>query len=170
MAVEAQLVRDCKDKRVLQLFGGRSRFGLRMDIDPTTDPAVIADAWLPPFAKDSFDVVILDPPYIHLNAQMKSALFRAANWIARERVVWFSTVWCAASDGLSLEAAWLVRVGDSCAVRALQYFRIRTKMESVNRFRRGPAMKYNRWLAQPGGLALQFSADVDPNSSNRSRS
>lgn len=139
---------------MLQLFGGQSRFGVRMDIDPTTAPAVIADAWLPPFAKDSFDVVILDPPYIHLNAQMKTGLFRAAAWIAKERVVWFSTVWMAASGGLSAEAAWLVRVGDSCAARVLQYFRVTKKLGPVTRFDRGPAMKYNRWLAQPQSLPL----------------
>jgi hypothetical protein len=55
----------------------------------------------------------------------------------------------AASSGLSTEKAYLVRVGDSCNVRCLQYFRIRKKMEPVARFKRGPAMKYNRWLAQP---------------------
>lgn len=149
-AVERHLIAACQGKRVLQLFGGQSRFGLRMDIDPKTAPAVIADAWLPPFAKDSFDVVILDPPYIHLDAQMKTALFRAAGWIAKERVVWFSTVWMAASGGLSTEAAWLVRVGDSCAVRVLQYFRVANKFgPAVKRFNRGPAMKYNRWLIQP---------------------
>jgi hypothetical protein len=155
-AVEKQLIKDCEGKRVLQLFGGQSSFGTRLDIDITTRPDVLADAWLPPFAKDSFDVVILDPPYIHLNAQMKTALFRAAGWIAKERVVWFSTVWMAASGGLSTEAAWLVRVGDSCAARALQYFRVSKKFGPVTRFNRGPAMKYNRWLAQSSSLPFIY--------------
>jgi hypothetical protein len=155
-AVEARLVQDCRDLTVLQLFGGRSSFGTRLDVDPFVRPDVIGDAWLPPFARDSFDVVIIDPPYITLNAQLKQALFAAANNIARKRVIWFSTIWMAASSGLSTEAAWLVRVGDSCNVRCLQYFRIREKMEPVRRFKRGPAMKYNRWLAQPGALPHSF--------------
>lgn len=159
-AVEKQLIRDCEGKRVLQLFGGQSRFGLRVDIDPKTAPAVIADAWLPPFRQDSFDVVILDPPYIHLNGQMKTALFRAAGFIAKERVIWFSTVWMAASGGLSTEAAWLVRVGDSCAARVLQYFKVTRKFGPVKRFARGPAMKYNRWLAQPQSLPLIAAAEA----------
>jgi tRNA1(Val) A37 N6-methylase TrmN6 len=39
-----------------------------MDIDPIVEPDIVADAWAPPFGKDSFDVVILDPPYNHINA------------------------------------------------------------------------------------------------------
>jgi hypothetical protein len=146
-AVEARLIEDCRDLTVLQLFGGRSSFGTRLDLDPFVRPDVIGDAWLPPFGQDSFDVVIIDPPYVTLNAQLKHALFSAANFIARKRVIWFSTIWMAASSGLSPERAYLVRVGDSCNVRCLQYFSIRKKMQPVARFKRGPAMKYNRWLA-----------------------
>jgi hypothetical protein len=153
-AVRRQLELDTAGKSVLQLFGGRSTFGVKLDIDPSTDPHVIGDAWLPPFRRDSFDVVIMDPPYVHLNAQMKHALFCAANNIARERVIWFSTLWCAASSGLRMEKAYLVRVGDSCNVRCLQYFTIREKMEPVKRFERGIAMKYNRWIREPRNMVL----------------
>lgn len=151
-AVETRLIEDCEGLSVLQLFGGRSSFGVRLDVDPFVHPDVIGDAWLPPFAQDSFDVVIIDPPYITLNAQLKHALFSAANNIARKRVIWFSTIWMAASSGLSTEKAYLIRVGDSCHVRCLQYFSIREKIQPVAHFKRGPAMKYNRWLAQPQGL------------------
>ena len=77
---QAQLHADAQGIR-----GGalRSTFGVRLDVDPATNPDVIGDAWLPPFAKDSFDVVILDPPYVRFNAQVKCALFRAAGWVAR---------------------------------------------------------------------------------------
>jgi hypothetical protein len=154
-AVEKHLLRDCAGQTVLQLFGGHSRFGTRLDIDPSVHPDAIGDAWLPPFGQDSFDVVIIDPPYVTLNAQLKHALFAAANNIARTRVIWFSTIWVAASSGLSAEAAWLVRVGDSCNVRCLQYFRIREKLQPVARFKRGPSMKYNRWLVNPHGFAFK---------------
>jgi hypothetical protein len=153
-AVRRRLILDTAGKSVLQLFGGLSTFGTRLDIDPLVRPDVIGDAWLPPFARDSFDVVILDPPYFHLNAQAKMALFRAAGWIARERVIWFSTTWVSATGGLSAEKAWLVRVGDSCQVRALQYFTIASKPGPVAHFTRGPAMRYNRWLA--GQVPLPF--------------
>lgn len=151
-AVEKHLIADTAGMSVLQLFGGRSSFGTRLDVDPFVHPDVIGDAWLPPFAQDSLDVVIIDPPYVTLNAQLKHALFAAANNIARRRVIWFSTIWMAASSGLTTEAAWLIRVGDSCNIRCLQYFSIREKLQPVRHFKRGPAMKYNRWLAQPNYL------------------
>jgi hypothetical protein len=151
-AVEKLLIEDCQGLDVLQLFGGRSSFGTRLDVDPFVHPDVIGDAWLPPFPRNSFDVVIIDPPYVALNAQMKHALFCAANNLARKRVIWFSTIWCAASSGLSIEKAYLVRVGDSCNIRCIQYFTIRKKMQPVAHFKRGPAKKYNRWLAQPTAL------------------
>lgn len=159
-AVRRQLERDCAGKRVLHLFGGLSTFGMRLDVDPATKPDVIGDAWLPPFARDSFDVVILDPPYVRFNAQVRCALFRAAGWIARERVIWFHTIWASQAYGLKCERAWLVRVGDSCHVRCLQYFQVYAKPGPVKYFKRGPAIKYNRWLAQPGGLPLMEVGNV----------
>ncbi len=153
--VRKLLEAECAGKKTLQLFGGRATFGVRLDVDPIVRPEVIGDAWLPPFSRDTFDVVIIDPPYVHLNAQMKNSLFRAAAWVARERVFWFSTFWVSSGSGLSVERAWLIRVGDNCYVRCLQSFTVNPeKMEPVRGFSRGPAMKYNRWLAQPQGLPL----------------
>jgi len=34
-----------------------------VDIDPTLEPDVIADAHSLPFPDESFDLVVLDPPY-----------------------------------------------------------------------------------------------------------
>jgi hypothetical protein len=151
------LERECAGKSVLQAFGGRSAFGTRLDVDPAISPDVIGDAWLLPFRQDAFDIVILDPPYFHLNAQEKTALYRAAATVAREQVIWFSTVWMAASGGLRLEKSYLVRVGDSCHVRCLQHFRVIRKEGPATHFTRGPAMKYNRWLVQPEGFAFEAS-------------
>jgi hypothetical protein len=153
-AVRRQLLRDTAGKTVLHLFGGRADFGVRIDVDPIVRPDVIADAWLPPFRQESFDVVILDPPYFSMSAPQKIALFRAAGYIARERVIWFSTKWHGATGGLRAEKAWLVRVGDSCAVRCLQYFAIAERPGPVKHFLRGAAMKYNGWLA--GEMPLNF--------------
>lgn len=134
-------------KRVVHLFGGRARFGTRMDIDPTVRPDVLADAWLPPFAMNSFDVAILDPPYVSVNQHMKQQLIRGAAYIAAEHVVWFHTMWIAGDGNCQLERAWLVRVGDSCAVRCIQLFRTpKTKPRPRLHFSRGPAIRYNRWL------------------------
>lgn len=140
---------------MLQLFGGLSKWGVKTDIDPVTKSHVLADAWLPPFVKDAFDVVIIDPPYVAMNQQMKQQLLRAAAYVARRRVIWFHTQWIAGDARMRLERAWLVRVGDSCSVRCIQVFRVpREKSKPRNVFTRGPAIKYNRWLA--GELKLPF--------------
>src|SRR4051812_40293396 len=85
--VERLLKQITAGKRVLQLFGGMSRWGVRIDIDRSVRPDVIADAWLPPFGADSFNVVIIDPPYHSINQQMKQQLLRTAAYVAREHVV-----------------------------------------------------------------------------------
>jgi hypothetical protein len=147
--------RTLKARKSFSYSAAESAWGTRLDVDMIVRPDVIGDAWLPPFAKDSFDVVILDPPYHHLNAQMKNALFMQSAWIARETVVWFNTFWVSSSGGLRAEKGWLVRVGDNCFIRCLQYFSVTGKKEPVTRFKRGPAMKYNRWLASPYGFAFE---------------
>lgn len=153
-AVEQLLLRITRKKTVFHPFGGRSRFGVRGDIDLGLKPDVIADAWLPPFVKNAFDVVILDPPYHSINQQMKTALLEAASFIAAERVIWFHTQWIPSGQGLTLGRSWLVRVGNHCAVRCVQEFKVqgRPKKTPDAWFTRGPAIKYNRWLVQPERL------------------
>ncbi len=146
-AVRELLIQSVLGQTVLHLFGGRADFGVRLDIDPSTKPHVVGDAWLPPFARDSFDVVILDPPYVRIQQQEKIALLRAAAWIARRRVYWFHTIWIATDRSLPLLRSWLIRVGDQCAVRCLQEFGIREpKLPPLEKFTRGPAIRYNRWF------------------------
>ena len=152
-AVDRHLRALTAGKKVLQLFGGMARFGLKLDIDPRTRPQVLGDAWMPPFKKDAFDVVILDPPYSAINQQMKTQLLRQAAYVAAEHVIWFHTMWIGADSKLRLERSWLVRVGDSCYCRCIQVFRTpAVKPRPVPRFTRGPAIKYNRWL--DGQMAL----------------
>jgi hypothetical protein len=157
-AVERLLRTLTAGRTVLQLFGGRSRWGTTLDIDPTTKPHVRGDAWLPPFGRDCFDVVILDPPYAGINQQMKQLLIRGAAFVAREHVIWFHTQWVAPDAGLRRERSWLVRVGDSCACRCLIEWRVvrREKPVPVVKFTCGPALKYRRWLA--GEVSLPFGA------------
>lgn len=89
---------------------------------------------------------------------MKQALLRAAAYVARDRVIWFHTMWIASGgkDLMRLRRAWLVRVGDSCAVRCLQEFAVTRgpKPKPRNHFTRGPAIRYNRWLQ--GEMKLPF--------------
>ena len=158
-AVRSQIQADTAGKTVLHLFGGRATFGTRLDIDPIVCPDVIGDAWLPPFARESFDVVVMDPPYTRMNAEEKTALFRAAGWIARETVILFSTIWSAGSGGLHPFKGYLVRVGDGCYVRCLQYFDVRDRPGPMRAFLRGPAIRYNGWLA--GQQSLPFELDPD---------
>lgn len=144
--VDRTLREFCGEASVLHLFGGRAKWGVRLDIDPLVRPDVIGDAWVPPFKRDAFDVVILDPPYFKLNQQMKSALLRAAAWVARRWVVWFHVLWIAGDKACSYERGWLVRVGDTCQVRCIQVFKVAAdKPRPELHFTRGPAVKYNRW-------------------------
>ena len=136
------------DGSVLHLFGGRARWGIRLDIDPVVRPDVIGDAYLAPFARDTFDTVVLDPPYAHVDGHSKVVLFRQAGWIARARVLWFHTHWVPAAAPLHLERAWLVRTGRSSATRCLLAFTVNPeKQRPAPTFKRGPQRRYNRWLA-----------------------
>ncbi len=49
--------------RVLHPFGGRAEIGVRVDLDPLVEPDIVGDAHALPFDDESFDCVILDPPY-----------------------------------------------------------------------------------------------------------
>lgn len=149
-AVRELLLQECKGRTVLHLFGGQADFGLRMDIDIATHPHVVADAYLPPFPRDCFDAVIIDPPYENVNQQEKMALLWAAAWISRQNVYWFHTNWVASDRCLPLVHAWLIRVGDQCAVRCLQKFEVREPKHrplKPGEFTRGEPLKYNRWQA-----------------------
>jgi hypothetical protein len=158
-AVNNHLRQFTDGKRVGHFFGGRSKWGVRLDIDPVTKPHVRGDAWLPPFCRNAFDVVILDPPYIRVNQQMKTQLLRQASFAAAEHVIWFHTMWIAADSKLRLKRAWLVRVGDSCACRCIQVFRTpAVKAVPVPKFTRGPALRYNRWL--DGQMGMRFEAEA----------
>jgi SAM-dependent methyltransferase len=48
---------------VLHPFGGMAEYGTRVDLNPTVEPDVVADAHDLPFGDEEFDLVILDPPY-----------------------------------------------------------------------------------------------------------
>lgn len=151
--VEDKIRELCDGSTILHLFGGHARFGVRLDIDPKTRPHVIGDAWMPPFAMASFETVILDPPYFTMDREMLGQLMAAASYVARSHVIWLHQLWAPSQFGLSLAKAWMVRVGDNHYVRCLQQFRRNTRvMRPPQKFTRGPAIKYNRWLAQPQGL------------------
>lgn len=159
-AVEKLLRRMTEGRTVLQLFGGMARWGTKLDIDPTTKPHVRGDAWLPPFGRDSFDVVILDPPYAGINQQMKHMLIRGAAFVARDHVIWFHTQWVAPDAGLRRERSWLVRVGDACSCRCLIEWRVVAREKRIPdlKFPRGPALRYRRWLH--GAVRLPYEAEV----------
>lgn len=154
-AVRELLLQECQGSTVVHFFGGAADFGIRLDADSATNPHVLGDAFLPPFARDSFDHVILDPPYYQMRQQEKAALLRSACWVARLYVWWFHTIWIAADQSLQLDRAWLIRVGDQCAIRTLQRFKVcEPKREplQLGDFKRGHALKYNRWARVIAGL------------------
>lgn len=48
---------------ILHPFGGMAETGIRVDLRPDVQPDVIGDAHDLPFLDESFDLVVLDPPY-----------------------------------------------------------------------------------------------------------
>lgn len=50
-------------ERILQPFGGMAELGVRCDLDEGLEPDYVCDAHALPFEDESFDCVILDPPY-----------------------------------------------------------------------------------------------------------
>lgn len=151
--VDRHLRKLLADKRVLHLFGGLAKWGTRLDIDPTTRPHVLGDAWLPPFRKDSFDVVVLDPPYESVHLREMRQLLDPAAFVAREQVLWLHTMWIDSIGPLRLEHSWLIRVGNRRVIRCLQVFRVaEVKRRPEMWFTNGPATRYNRWLTGQRGL------------------
>ncbi|HEV3041897.1 MAG TPA: hypothetical protein VHA33_29300 [Candidatus Angelobacter sp.] len=166
--VRELLLQETEGRTVLHLFGGQADFGVRMDIDPLTRPDAVGDAYFPPFPEDCFDVVIVDPPYTQIHQQEKMALMWAAAFVARQYVYWFSTNWISTDRKLPLQQAWLIRVGDQCAIRCLQKFAVRKPKHRPlmpGEFERGEPLKYNRWnIAQQtlfDGLAAAGQILVD---------
>ena len=49
--------------KVLHVCSGSMKVGIRVDIRPEMEPTVVADARNLPFADDSFEWVMADPPY-----------------------------------------------------------------------------------------------------------
>lgn len=156
-AVRELLLQETKGLTVLHLFGGQADFGIRLDVDPATNPHVIGDAYFPPFPRDFVDVVILDPPYVEMHQQEKRALMWAAAWVARRSVWWFHTHWIASDRSLPLNRAWLVRVGDQCHARVLQEFAVKEPKHEplrADQFTRGYPLKFTRWSIQQQNLML----------------
>jgi hypothetical protein len=152
--VERYLRELCAGKSTLHLFGGKAKFGIRLDTDCFTEPDVIGDAFLPPFARASFDTVIVDPPYppyLALGPSTVRPLLMNAAYIAKKRVIWFAPLWVSGYTWLRLERSYVVRVGDYCELRSLQFLRptLPADFRPVSHFTHGPAVKYNKWLRQP---------------------
>ena len=55
--------------KVLHLCSGSMRTGIRVDIRPETNPDVICDCRKTPFSDESFDSIMVDPPYSKLYAE-----------------------------------------------------------------------------------------------------
>ena len=92
---------------------------------------------------------------------MKAQLLQQATWSARESVYWFHTIWIAGDRGCRPARTWLIRIGDTCAVRCLIEFTIACdKVQPRPHFTRGPALKYNRWLIQPERLLFDAEASA----------
>lgn len=142
------------DGSVLHLFGGKADFGVRLDIDPGTQPHVIGDAFYPPFKDAAFDYVVMDPPYNTLRLDEQAGLCAAAAVVAKRKVIWFHTMWIYPPKYLRLCAAWLVVVGRSCAVRCVQVFDVREPKPSIRTVYQRERHRLYKWSKpdRPGPL------------------
>jgi SAM-dependent methyltransferase len=87
---------------ILHPFGGRAEHGVRVDLDATLEPDIVADAHLLPFPNESFDCVILDPPY----SDAEAAELYATTVRLRP------AVYIAEAVRVLREGGWLVMYGD----------------------------------------------------------
>lgn len=60
---EQRLFQMYRPQNILQPFGGGSLYGIKGDINGEIKPEIILDAHQLPFKDESFDFVLLDPPY-----------------------------------------------------------------------------------------------------------
>jgi len=72
--------------RILNIPCGKSKIGLRCDVDRKVKPDVIADLYHLPFNKYSFDTVICDPPFSFYGKGKKWFWVKLAD-IARHRLI-----------------------------------------------------------------------------------
>lgn len=49
--------------KILHPFGGMAEYGIRVDVDPSINPDIVANAESLPFNDKTFDLVVCDPPY-----------------------------------------------------------------------------------------------------------
>jgi hypothetical protein len=78
------LLKKFKDKKILNFPCGKSKIGIRADIDPSVNPEIIADLMNPKFKPLSYDVLICDPPFSYY--QKFKWLLKLSN-IAKEYLV-----------------------------------------------------------------------------------
>lgn len=115
------LQRETAGRSVLQLYGGMAEWGVRLDCDPSVRPDIIGNALYPPLRCDSFDTVIVDPPY---KSEYNFALWilTPAACIARSRVWWFHTHYTPHVHGLKPLRWWAVLPSRKGPVRVLIEF------------------------------------------------
>lgn len=63
-----------KPKRIFQPFKGLSKIGIGTDWNRNVKPDIVADAQHLPIKSDSFDCVLMDPPYSETYVQHYSSL------------------------------------------------------------------------------------------------
>ena len=136
---------------------GMARWGVTLDIDPTTTPRLRGDAWMPPFRMNSFDVVILDPPYLGINEHMKSALIAGRRSGARARLL-VSYAVGRAGFGDAPRAVLVGARRDNCSCRCLIEWRVPGKTSRSDGMSRPELLRSSTAVAErqrgpaPGGL------------------
>ena len=81
-------VRDLLKGEVLNFPCGQSPLGdTQADVDPSTNPDIIADVKNAPFEPNSFDTVYCDPPYSFFTPGQRMSWVQPLYKIARQRLI-----------------------------------------------------------------------------------
>lgn len=149
------LKRETAGQSVLHLYAGMADFGMRLDADPLTMPDVIGSALFPPFNCESFDAVIVDPPYKSI-FNMPSVCLMPAACIARKNVWWFHTHFQTYTNGLHPRRWWSVLPSRRGPLRILMEFeRIRHPNHCFNtNWRWSAEMQTYNWSRHVGQRSL----------------
>lgn len=71
---------DVPERRILHVCAGSVQHGIRVDLNPKFRPSVLANAERLPFLDGSFDVVLYDPPYDQVNAEIYGVAPKPPRW------------------------------------------------------------------------------------------
>jgi hypothetical protein len=120
-----------RPRTLLQPFGGRAELGFRCDLNADLSPDQICDAHELPFGDDTFEAVLLDPPYsddesrdLYGTPKLRRSVYtREAVRVARRHVVTYHVRLQPRPRGTYLERVIVVLLRSGHTARIVQIYR-----------------------------------------------